>query len=47
LNNIEQTHIPFAALDAAYVIAMKVRQLRKALLRQPAFTPNFADASAE
>jgi hypothetical protein len=46
LHDVQQSDIAFAALQAADGVAVEVRQLGEPFLREPAFVPQFAAASA-
>ena len=46
-DNVEQSDVAFATLNATDVVPMKVRQLRQTLLREPTLRPQFADAPAK
>jgi len=46
-DDVQQSDVPFAPLDAANVVSMQAGQLRKVLLRQTAVRPQFANSLAK
>jgi hypothetical protein len=46
-HDVQQCDVALAAFDAAHIIAMEIRQLRKLFLREPTLQPKLTEASAE